>query len=69
MRSKRPWKKVAEITRYEHNNGDVKFITSPRRGVGAAPLRQFEALTDAEQFLDKWYAEWWPVQTKSTRRA
>ena len=30
---------------------------------------RFESLTEAEADLDAWWAEWWPAQTKSTRRA
>ena len=70
---KRPWKKYARIERFEYNNGDIKFITSPtnlvsvddRQGMRA----QYEDLTSAEQHLDKWWTEYWLKQVKHTRRA
>lgn len=74
MKSKRPWKKRARITQITLNSGDVKFrtelhphvvgndVTWVERGV-------FESLLEAEMDLDHWYADWWPKQTKSVKRA
>lgn len=71
MKSKRPWKKWARIVRIELNNGDVKFraeaINPDKTGDGM--WTTCESLTEAEAHVDAWWAEWWPKQTKSRRRA
>jgi hypothetical protein len=79
VKSKRPWKKHAEIMRVELNNGDVKFKTQAvlsyddiRRG-GLVETVEFEDLASAEAHLDSWWeTKWKPwdrVQEKSRRRA
>jgi hypothetical protein len=73
---KRPWKRYARIERVEFNSGDVGYRivptgpTSASEGAGelyTAP--RYESLDAAEQFMDSWWANWWPKQIKSTRRA
>lgn len=75
MFKRRAWKKHAYIMRVELQSGDVQFRTYIERqklgyGAEAGTLSgTFESLTDAEQDLNKWFAEWWPKQIKSSRRA
>ncbi len=71
MRSKRPWKKYAKIDRITLNSGDVKFEAIAKTPCVAFVSQNatFESLTECEGFLDAWFAEWWPKQVKSTRRA
>ncbi len=76
-RSKRPWKKYADIKRIELNSGDFKYVTSTfgtyltdtgsrKRSIWRG---QFESLQEAEADLDAWWADWWPKQVKRTRSA
>lgn len=73
--SKRPWKKWAQIVRTEYNSGDVKFQTSVANNrkssaaVATGAAATFESLTEAEQHLNTWWADWWPKQIKSSRKA
>ena len=72
----RPWKKFAQIIRKETNGGDVKFeaeveLKTLASGSGeyGTPFGTFESLVEAEQALDVWFKDWWPVQVKSRRPA
>ena len=72
-KSKREWKKHAVILRIERNNGDVSFeaaqlVVGNKEMAPSLPKARFESLTDAEKHLDDWWAGWWPVQIKHTRR-
>ena len=73
MSKKRPWSKYARIVRLEYNSGDIKFETwvwgyNQKQGPNQ-PRGKFESLTEAETDLDAWWADWWPRQIKSSRRA
>ena len=75
MKSKRLWKKHAHIERHEKNDGDVQFVVF-YDALDEATIRSqtymnksFESLAEAESVLDAWFADWWPKQTKSRRRA
>jgi hypothetical protein len=73
MKSKRPWKKYAQIDRVEYNSGDVKFSVNVNHRVtqrgshGSFERQTFESLTEAEQYLDKWWASWWPQQVRDVK--
>lgn len=75
MKSKRPWKGYAKIERIEFNSGDVKFRTGygsrgfATKGCLLSEPREFESLDAAVGSLDAWWADWWPKQEKSRRRA
>lgn len=71
---KRPWRKHARIHKVEYRSGDVKYEAwqrNPFDGTGNrdAHLQTFETLTEAEDFLDNWFADFWPKQERSRRRA
>ena len=73
---KRPWKDYAQILRIETNGGDVKFraevnlkTLASGKGQYGTPFGTFESLSEAEAALDGWFAEWWPTQEKSVRKA
>jgi hypothetical protein len=78
VKSKRPWKKYVKIERVEMNNGDVQFW-SAARGNPEPKLHQTEdriavrihaqTLDEVETGLNAWWADWWPKQVKSSRRA
>lgn len=71
MKSKRPWKKYARISRIETNGGDVRYrvqTTTAISGDGDPHGFQSESLKEAEAAINSWWSIWWPKQVKSVRR-